>query len=96
MQSPAGQVRIFEGHAYYQAMADNKFEAKWFDSRGESFPIKAQIEGDALVAFWGTTEKEQGKSVYRLLEPAKVEVVDLVLQKDGTFREFGRFVLTRQ
>ena len=54
-----------------------------------TFPIKAQADGDALVALWGSADQEQGKSVYRLLEPAKMEVIDSVRQKDGTWREFS-------
>ncbi len=88
--------RLFQGRAYYKAISADKFEAHWFDSRGESFPIKAQLEGDALVAFWGSPEKEEGKSVYRLVDDSTLEVVDSVKQKDGTYREFGRVTLKRQ
>jgi hypothetical protein len=96
MTGASGQVQVFEGHAYYRPQAEGKFDAKWFDSRGESFPINAHTENDALIALWGLPEREQGKSVYRIVEPGKLEVVDSVLQKDGTFREFGRVILTRQ
>lgn len=96
LRGAQGQVQIFEGHAYYRPLGEGKFDAKWFDSRGEFFPIKAHVEGDALVALWGTPEREQGRSIYRIIEPGKVEVVDSVLQKDGDFREFGRFQLSRQ
>lgn len=98
MQSPNGQ-QVFEGHAYYQpsgAATDGKYEARWFDSRGVLFHIKAQTEADALVAFWGSPETEQGKSVYQLIGPDKMEVVDSVRQKDGTWREFGKFIVQRQ
>ncbi len=102
MRGAGGQTQVFEGLAYYQAAAFNsptneaKYEARWFDSRGVSFSIKAHIDGDALIALWGSPETEQGKSVYRIMEPGKMEVVDSVRQKDGTFREFGRFVVVRQ
>ncbi len=99
MQGANGQKQVFEGHAYYQPVGvatEGKYEARWFDSRGVSFPIKAHIEGDALVAFWGSPETEQGKSVYRVIEPGKMEVVDSVRQKDGTWREFGKFVVHRE
>lgn len=99
MQSSSGQKQVFEGHAYYQgvgATSDGKYEARWFDSRGVSFHIKAQTEGDSLVAFWGSPETEQGKSVYQIIAPDKMEVVDSVRQKDGTWREFGKFIVQRQ
>lgn len=99
MQRANGQKQVFEGHAYYQpvgAATDGKYEARWFDSRGVSFHIKAQTEGDTLVAFWGSPETEQGKSVYQVIGPDKMEVIDSVRQKDGTWREFGRFIVHRQ
>ena len=88
--------QVFEGHAYYPVGGKGTLEARWFDSRGLSFPIKAHIERDALIAYWGSPDTEEGKSVYRLLDSAKLEVVDSVKQKDGTWREFGRFVVLRQ
>jgi len=95
-QSAPGKVQAFEGHAYYRSAGEGKYEGSWFDSRGTSFPIKGDNERDALTALWGTPEQEQGKSVYKLLETGKLEVVDSVKGKDGTWREFGRFVVTRQ
>ncbi len=95
IKTPNGQVQVFEGHAYYLPLAAGKYDARWFDSRGVSFPIKGQEEGDAVIALWGAPDQEQGKSTYRLIKPGELEVVDLVLQKDGTYREFGRFVLRR-
>lgn len=94
MKGPDGQVRLFEGHAYYQP-SEAKCEGTWFDSRGVSFPIKCSVEGQTLTAIWGTPETEQGKSVYALQAGGKLEVVDSVMQKDGTWREFGRFVTSR-
>jgi len=96
MRGTNGQTQVFEGHAYYRSSGESRYEGKWFDSRGESFPIKAQAEGDALLALWGTPEQEQGKSIYRIIESGKMEVVDSVRQKDGTWKEFGRFVISRE
>ena len=96
MTTPKGQVQTFEGHAYYRSSGAGKFEATWFDSRGLTFPIKAAADAKALVADWGSPETEQGRSTYRILESGKLEVIDEVRQKDGTFREFGRFILGRQ
>ena len=95
MRAGNGQTRIFEGHAYYRSTSERKYEGKWFDSRGQAFPITAINEGDALVSSWGTPEQEQGKSIYRFIESNKMEVVDSVRQKDGTWKEFGRFVVAR-
>lgn len=95
-KSAAGEIQAFEGHAYYQAAGDGKYEGKWFDSRGESFPINGSAEGASLIALWGAPGKEQGKSVYRFLDAAKLEVVDSVKQTNGTWKEFGRFVVVRK
>lgn len=96
MSTPNGQKQVFEGQAYYQATGADKYEAQWFDSRGVTFPIKAHLEGDALIAMWGSRDKEEGKSVYRLVDASTLEVIDNVKQKDGTWREFGRATLTRR
>ncbi len=47
------------------------------------------------MALWGSPEKEEGKSTYRLLDEGTMEVVDSVKQKDGTWKEFGRVVVKR-
>jgi hypothetical protein len=94
MQMPTRSV--FEGHAYYRLEEKGKCAGQWFDSRGVSFPIVCDIDGDAMTALWGTAEQEQGKSVYRLLASDKLEVVDSVRHTDGTWKEFGRFVVIRQ
>jgi hypothetical protein len=96
MQRAAGETQAFEGHAYYRLASPGKCEGKWFDSRGESFPISCNVEGEALTSLWGTPEQEQGKSVYRFLEAGKLEVVDSVMAKNGTWKEFGRFIVIRQ
>ena len=94
MRAASGQIQLFEGHAYYQPAA-GKCEGTWFDSRGFSFPIKCSVEGQSLTAMWGTTGQENGKSVYSFLADDKLEVIDSVRQKDGSWREFGRFVMSR-
>lgn len=99
MRNANGQIQVFEGHAYYRPVgpaSETKYEARWFDSRGTSFPIQAHREGESLNALWGSPDQEQGKSVYRLVEPGKLEVIDAVRQKDGSWKEFGRFVVQRQ
>ncbi|MFN2511704.1 MAG: hypothetical protein ABR568_09700 [Pyrinomonadaceae bacterium] len=98
MRTANGQTQVFEGHAYYRPVGPPngfKYEARWFDSRGTWFPIQAHSEGESLIALWGAPEQEQGKSLYRLVDPGKLEVIDAVLQKDGSWKEFGRFVVQR-
>jgi len=95
VETASGQP-MFEGHAYYRQVEGAQFEARWFDSQSHIYPIRAQLDGDALTAFWGEPSKEEGKSVYKLFDAGKqLEVVDAVRTKDGSWREFGRFVLKR-
>ncbi len=91
-----GSVQVFAGHAYYQAARQGAYEGQWFDSLGNQYPIKARLEGDALIALWGIPGKIEGKSVYRLTESDKgFEVTDALKQKDGSWKEFSRFKLHR-
>jgi hypothetical protein len=92
---PAPKTRRFEGHAYYEALPDGRFRATWFDSAGMTRPISAEIRDQALVAAWGTPQTEEGETTYRLVSDDRMEVVDRVKGKDGTWREFGRSVLQR-
>jgi hypothetical protein len=95
MSAANGAKRIFEGQGFYRPDGSDKYTAHWFDSRGVTFPIKAQLEGNTLFASWGSPETEEGKSTYQLLDDTTLEVVDSVKQKNGTFREFGRAKLKR-
>mgnify|MGYP003575646260 FL=1 len=96
MSGADGTKRVFEGQAYYRSDGNDKYSAQWFDSRGVTFPIKAQLDGKTLVAWWGSPSTEEGKSTYQLIDETTLEVVDAVKQKDGTFREFGRAKLKRK
>jgi hypothetical protein len=95
MNTPNGENQVFEGQAYYRAIGRDKYEAQWFDSRGLTFPIKAHLDGDSLIALWGSPDKEEGKPVYKIDEAGTLEVVDSVKQKDGTWSELGRVLLKR-
>ena len=88
----------FEGHAYYRPAASSPgtYRGMWFDNSGMFRPLDARQEGDALVAKWGTPETEEGETTYRLTSDARMEIVDRVKSKDGTWRDFGRSVLTRK
>lgn len=96
IQAHSGQKQIFEGHAYYKATGERSCEGTWFDSQGASYQIKGSFEGDALTVLWGPSGQEHGKSVYRFLESGKLEVTDSVKQKDGTWKQFGNFIVKRQ
>lgn len=95
-RTAGGERQLFEGHVYYEAKSDGSVAGTWFDSRGVSFPVKGSFEGDALTVLWGSAATEQGKSVYRFVDARTIEVVDSVLAKDGTWRQFAAAVVRRQ
>ncbi len=83
---------LFEGLALYEERADGTLSATWWDSQGARHAVTAGVQGSSLTALWG----EQGKTVYRLLEPGELEVTDSVKQRDGSWAEFGRSRLKRK
>jgi hypothetical protein len=91
-----GKKQVFEGHGYYQPKGGGKYEGRWFDSQGNTYPIQAQLEGETLVALWGTGAY-QGRSAYHLNEAGKqLELTDAIKQKDGSWKEFSRLNLQRE
>jgi hypothetical protein len=85
----------FEGHAYYRPSGDGRYRGMWFDNSGLFRPLDARRDGEALVSKWGTPETEEGETTYRLTSDSRMEIVDRVKSKDGTWREFGRSIVTR-
>jgi hypothetical protein len=85
----------FEGHAYYRPTGNGRYRGMWFDNSGMFRPLEARRDGDALVSKWGTPETEEGETTYRLTSDSRMEIVDRVKSKDGTWREFGRSIVTR-
>ena len=85
----------FEGHAYYRPMGDGRYRGMWFDNSGMFRPLDARRDGDALISKWGTPETEEGETTYRLTSDSRMEIVDRVKSKDGTWREFGRSTVSR-
>ena len=80
---------IFEGHAYYDLRPGEPIRGSWFDSQGSSYPIRATMEGDSLVAFWGMDPSAPtGRSVYHLTGE-KLLVTDY-RARDREWRPFAR------
>ncbi len=96
MTTPDGCVVIFEGHGYYKALSDGRYEGRWFDSNGASHPVLGVVKGDSLVAEWGTPETEQGRTTYELLPDGRTTVRDEVRStKTGEWRLFGESTFRR-
>ncbi len=86
----------FEGRAFYRRVDGARWRGEWFDIRGVHFGIDA-VEGvRTLTADWGSDATERGRTVYRLLEDGRLELVDRVTGRDGTSREFARHLLRRE
>ncbi len=95
MKTPDGKAQQFEGIGYYQSKGEGKYEGRWLDSQGNSYPITATFENSTLTSLWGDAGKSEGKSTYRINSVEKtLEVVDATKQKDGNWKEFSRFRLT--
>lgn len=87
--------QTFEGHAYYRPTADGSYRGMWFDNSGMLRPLQARRDGDALVSKWGTPQTEEGETTYRLMSDTRMDIIDRVKSKDGTWREFGRTSVTK-
>jgi hypothetical protein len=86
---------VFEGHAYYRPSGEGRYRGMWFDNTGMLRPLDATRQGDAMVSKWGTPDTEEGETTYRLLPAEKMQIVDRVKSKDGTWREFGRSLVSK-
>lgn len=95
MERPSGESWLFEGMAYYRRIGNDVYEGTWFDSGAEHHPIRAVVEGDSLVADWGTADTKQGRTVYRLTDSSRMEITDLIRREDGSWSVFGRTSLVR-
>lgn len=96
MRGRDGSSQVFEGHAYYKVAASNRYEGTWFDSQGAIHPIKATIDNQALISLWGSKETQQGRTIYRLTDDERIEVIDSLLSRDGSWKEFGRSLFRRR
>ena len=85
----------FEGRAFYRPDGNGSWRATWFDNRGISFPILAALAERTLASDWGSAETERGRTVYRLRDDGRLEVVDSVMTPGGEPREFARHILSR-
>jgi hypothetical protein len=92
----APNTNTFAGHAYYRASGEGRYRGMWFDNSGMFRPLDAGRDGDALVSRWGTADTEEGETTYRLMPDGKMDVVDRVKSKDGTWRTFGQSGLMKR
>lgn len=93
MKNEKGRIVTFEGTAFYKQQKDGSYAGAWFDSNGEIHPIAATLDSNTLTSIWGTKETKLGKTIYRLIDEHTVEIVDWILKKDGTWKEFNRSIV---
>lgn len=86
----------FEGQAFYRPVVEGRYRGMWFDNAGMFRPLDAHRDGDALIAKWGTPQTEEGETTYRLMSDTRMDIIDRVKSKDGTWREFGRSTVERK
>jgi hypothetical protein len=88
-------LQRFEGLAMYWSSTPHRLNGRWFDSQGSAHVLDGVLEADALVSEWGDGTSARGRSTYRLAAADTMEVIDEIKRPDGTWREFGRYRLTR-
>jgi hypothetical protein len=91
---PPATREEFEGLALYWPEG-GQLRGSWFDSHGAVFALEAKVFGDTLLAIWHNEQEPRGRSSYRLVPPAMMEVIDSVRASDGSWREFARYQLKR-
>lgn len=79
----------FEGVAHYQLGEGETLSAYWADNSGDLHPIRAERQGDALIAHWGVEGAKQGRTRYELLPSGEVEVTDWIRTGDE-WRQFNQ------
>ncbi|GJL91154.1 hypothetical protein [Hyphococcus sp.] len=90
-----GAAFTFEGIAHYRLANDEPLTAYWADNSGDLHPIRAEREGDALVAHWGVEGAKQGRTRYELLPAGEIEVTDWIKTADG-WRQFNQNQFAKQ
>lgn len=85
---------VFEGVAYYQAADGPEWRAFWADNSGDLHPIRAERDGDALVAHWGVSGGKEGRTRYELTAAGEIIVTDWIKTAEG-WRQFNRNMFTK-
>lgn len=91
----ANRKFLFQGAAYYRLAPGETLQAFWADNAGDLHPIRAERDGDALIAHWGVEGLKQGRTRYELLEGGDMQVTDWIRTGEG-WRQFNenRFART--
>lgn len=88
-------AQLFEGTGLYRPLKGGAYDGTWFDSQGAMHPLQASFTGAKLTSHWGVKGKTYGRTIYTMLDDARVEVVDAIQDKTGAWKEFSRNTLTK-
>lgn len=77
-------------NAFYKQISQDSISGVWFDSRGTLLPLKATFRDNTLEVFWGSTQTEQGKTVYKKSN-GSIIVTDYFL-RNAEYYEFGNAI----
>ena len=91
----ATTAAAFVGQGMYRAIGVGKWSGRWSDSNGSNHPLAGRVNGQRLVSIWGSVDTEIGRTSYQQSADGALEVIDQVLQADGTWRQFARAVYRR-
>lgn len=86
----------FEGRGLYLDGTQALLTGRWFDSRGMEMPLNARWDATSMIADWGGSEGEKGRTHYLLKPDGSLEVIDEVQVKDGSYRAFAKQQFKRQ
>ncbi len=90
MTAKDGQEWMFRAEALYLCDAAGACRGHWYDSRGMVLPLVVASHDDRVVVDWGDAATERGRTTYRVTADRRLEVMDEVLAKDGSWKVFGR------
>lgn len=86
---------VFQGTAFYQRGTAPEITAFWADSSGDLLPIRAKIDGTALVATWGSEGGKLGRTRYALTSSDHLQVTDWQRNAAGEWVEFNQLEFRR-
>jgi len=78
----------FLGRAVYDASGSTAY---WHDSMSNAYAIKAEWDGEKLVALWA--DPVRGRSTYTVNKDGKFQITDEVRRPNGTFVRFAEYTL---
>ncbi|WP_422104058.1 hypothetical protein [Winogradskyella sp.] len=87
-QSENNEAIVFKATAFYNIINDTIVTGHWFDNRGISLPLKGQVNDDTLTIFWGNSDTETGKTIYKYINDSSLHVEDYILS-NATYHKFG-------